>query len=261
MYAIECVPVSREWNTDETKGFCVNREAFDIIVKFFSSLNCVVDFLCAGIPFAAMRTVRLDQRTRLGLYLILCCGVVTAACSIGRAVSLDFKNPDPTFALVPLSYWTAAEMYGAIIFASLPALRQLLSLIHGKASAAAWSLRWPRRRRSHEPRPSSEPTVWTYSPDSGGFGSFMGSGGRTRQSFHGTSQVTSATGVEAARPANLAEVLEEEPERRENSAQKPSTPETRADSFFKMGSLELGETSGQTTQGPASESSGGENRL
>ena len=211
MYGIECVPISREWDMQEPEGFCVNREAFDIIVKFFSSLNCVVDFMCAGIPFVAMQTVRLDRKTRYGLYLILCCGIVTAACSIGRSVSLDFKSPDPTWTLVPLSYWTAAEMYGTIIFASLPALRQLLSLLYRKVSSNNSPSRrarspWRRTKWGCRGRTQTEPTEWTYSPDSGGFGSFMHSAGASRHIQHGEPELT-GTGCEEA--YDLASVSED----------------------------------------------------
>ena len=52
--------------------------------------------MCATIPFAALRDVQLDKRTKLGLFAILGCGLITAACSIGRVSALDFSNPDPT---------------------------------------------------------------------------------------------------------------------------------------------------------------------
>ena len=254
MYAIECVPISREWNDKETRGFCVDRKAFDIVVKFFSSLNCVVDFMCAMIPFVAMQTVRLDRRTRLGLYLILCCGVLTAACSIGRAVSLDFKNPDPTYYLVPLSYWTAAEMYGAIIFASLPALRQLLSLMRSKFATETDSPQWfwQRRRRS---RPHSEPTMWTYSPDSGGFGSFIGSARRTWASRRATERGTNAstrisgTNMTTHGVVSMAPVTEEDREIQAPPVHKTSTVDKPCDSFFELSSQEQGDSSGRTTRG------------
>ena len=74
-----------------------------------------------------MQHVQIDRRTKLGLFAILGCGLLTASCGIGRAVALDFSTKDQQWDLVPLLYWQFAEMYGAIIFASLPALRQLFS--------------------------------------------------------------------------------------------------------------------------------------
>ena len=111
------------------------------------ALNCVVDFICALVPFFALRHVQIDRRTKIGVFTILGCGLVTASCSIGRAVTLDFESPDetcslnpllqyhclttnpkqPPDALIPYSYWLDGELFGAIIFASLPAIRQLFT--------------------------------------------------------------------------------------------------------------------------------------
>ena len=114
-----------------------------------TAVNCLVDFLCVIIPISIIWRLQLKSCTQLGLILILLsCGVVTAACSIGRVVSLkDQVENDPTcesakqtnpFHLsvnsitntnqddwVDQTYWQIAEQYGGIIFASLPAIRQL----------------------------------------------------------------------------------------------------------------------------------------
>ena len=59
-----------------------------------TALNCIVDFMCATIPFFAMRNVQIDQRTKIGLFTILGCGLVTASCSIGRVTALNFQSKD-----------------------------------------------------------------------------------------------------------------------------------------------------------------------
>ena len=244
---------------EETDGFCIDREAFDAVVKFFSALNCVVDFMCAGIPFEAMRTVNLDRKTRYGLYAILCCGIVTAACSIGRAVSLDFKSPDPTYKLVPLSYWTAAEMYGAIIFASLPALRQLLSLVKRKLTSseeddqtARGKRRWWRRESRPQEPAHSGTTIWTYSPDSGGFRSFMGSDGRTIGAHASPTVTRELTRPGDEGPMSLAEMLNSDHNANRRSTLLATTMTAssvgkKPDSHIELGQVERGETSGRTT--------------
>ena len=143
--------------TSFVEAFCPSSVSVDAAADTSpAAFNCVVDFMCAGIPFLAIRNVQLEMRVKAGLYVLLSCGVITAACSIGRIVALDFHTVDKTCKprpshpgphskprkrkdsprrfktlthwtgdLVPLTYWTAAEMFGATIFASLPALHQL----------------------------------------------------------------------------------------------------------------------------------------
>lgn len=61
------------------------------------ALNCVVDFMCVGIPFVAVWGLeKVNMRTKVGLYALLCGGLITAACSIGRVNALDFHSADQT---------------------------------------------------------------------------------------------------------------------------------------------------------------------
>ena len=81
------------------------------------------------IPIIIICSLQLQSRRQLGLILILLsCGLVTAACSIGRVASLKSQvESDPTYDWIDQTYWQVAEQYGGIIFASLPAIRQLSS--------------------------------------------------------------------------------------------------------------------------------------
>lgn len=94
VYAIFCVPVEKGWD-NSVKGFCVPRDIVDKLNQVVASVYIVVDFACAGIPFAAIRKVQMDRIVKLLIYPLLTCGLLTAACSIGRLASSDFRSPDP----------------------------------------------------------------------------------------------------------------------------------------------------------------------
>ncbi|KAI9668867.1 MAG: hypothetical protein M1831_000937 [Alyxoria varia] len=124
LWGLSCVPVRKLWYP-ETPGHCMSLHRLDVATKAFAVFNVVEDFLCAGIPFVVIRGLQMKMRTKIGLYVVLCCGVVTAACSIGRMTAVNFESGDTSYNAVPLTYWSLAEAFGAVIFASLPALHQL----------------------------------------------------------------------------------------------------------------------------------------
>lgn len=146
----------------------------------------------------------------MGVFTILGCGLVTAGCSIGRAVTLDFASPDETCrclqpnyyiallttsdALIPWSYWLDGELFGAIIFASLPALHQLFShyTTHGTLKKVG--------KPSYHSRKPSAPI----------FTSSTAEGGLSKVKAHGREEIACQTDVyvelddvENARPETL----------------------------------------------------------
>ena len=52
--------------------------------------------MCALTPFLVVHSLQMAPRVKLSLYGVLCCGVVTAACGIGRIVALNFSVEDKT---------------------------------------------------------------------------------------------------------------------------------------------------------------------
>lgn len=110
-----------------------------MLTKSFSALNVFVDLLCATIPIIVIRDLQLQVRSKFALASILIsCGAVTAACAIGKVATLPTgPTPgDPTFEWVNVAYFQAAEQYGGLMFASLPAINQLQS--HFRTARSIW---------------------------------------------------------------------------------------------------------------------------
>ena len=124
IFILTCVPLSKLWKP-HTDGFCLNPEVIDKAGKTFAgpyffplhtyldifskclslallnktdisipAMNCVVDAMCAAAPFFFIGRTQLDRKTKSSLYVVLSAIVLTVACSIGRAVALDFKSKD-----------------------------------------------------------------------------------------------------------------------------------------------------------------------
>ncbi|KAL9054496.1 MAG: hypothetical protein Q9162_004142, partial [Coniocarpon cinnabarinum] len=129
VFAIICVPIDKQWNPS-VRGWCMTYGDLDKAQKAFYSLNCVIDFMYAILPFFILRRAQMSLRRKLAICLLLAGGLLTAACSIGAITSLDFASSDKTYDLVPLTYWIGAEVYGLIIIASLPAMHQLNNHYH-----------------------------------------------------------------------------------------------------------------------------------
>ncbi|KAI9714692.1 MAG: hypothetical protein M1828_001121 [Chrysothrix sp. TS-e1954] len=122
---VQCVPIKKQWDPT-TPGFCIPKDSFTIVDRFFGCINVIVDLIFALYSFYVVHGLKMQRKWRLALYLLLTCGLLAAVCSIGRVVASDLSSTDPTWDLIPLTFWALSEVSGVLILASMPAFHQLL---------------------------------------------------------------------------------------------------------------------------------------
>ena len=93
-YAIYCAPIQKGWDPS-VHGSCLAKVTIDKLNETVAAIYCAVDFMCAGIPFVTIRKVQMDRRIKALIIPLLMCGLLTAACSIGRLTSFHFDSKDP----------------------------------------------------------------------------------------------------------------------------------------------------------------------
>ena len=94
-------------------------------------LACVIDITTALIPEFLLHHLQMRLRTKVILNLIFALGLVTAALSVGRAATSNSHiwTEDATWRIMPSNTFSLVEEKLGIIFASAPALRQLLAYL------------------------------------------------------------------------------------------------------------------------------------
>ncbi|CAK7228492.1 hypothetical protein SBRCBS47491_006921 [Sporothrix bragantina] len=124
-----CVPVPFFWG--EGEGHCLNKLAF-----WFSnaSINIATDIAIIVLPMPLIKGLQIPLRQKVILMFIFAFGSVVCITSIIRLRSLlsISVSPDTTFAGVDIAMWSNIEINVAIMCASAPALKPLVSKIAPK---------------------------------------------------------------------------------------------------------------------------------
>ncbi|KAI9710648.1 MAG: hypothetical protein M1828_002135 [Chrysothrix sp. TS-e1954] len=159
-YGIKCVPFSRIWDKD-VPGHCLSDSVAAATLITNAALCSLMDFITALVPVFLLYGVRMKRRTKAALYAIFALGILTAACSLGRAgeTSTAKLSNDTTWRLIPTLMFGLFEEKCGIIVACLPAVRQLCVKISREGKGALRSTvptttRHPSTGRGSGPRRS-----------------------------------------------------------------------------------------------------------
>ncbi|CAL5870591.1 uncharacterized protein PFLUO_LOCUS4830 [Penicillium psychrofluorescens] len=122
---VNCVPVAKFWNHD-LPGHCLN---FEAIWFFNAAMNIATDLTLLSMPMPMLSQLRLPRMQKIALIGVFAIGILVVITSILRLSSLRIvaQSTDTSYSNVDAAYWTAAECNVAIICASLPFLRPLIS--------------------------------------------------------------------------------------------------------------------------------------
>ncbi|KAH8894656.1 hypothetical protein GQ53DRAFT_744746 [Thozetella sp. PMI_491] len=124
-----CVPVQFFWGVGE--GSCMNKLAF-----WFSNaaLNIATDIFIVSLPMPLIRKLQIPLRQKIVLMVVFAFGAFVCITSIIRLKSLlaISTSPDTTFDGVEIAIWSNIEINIAIICASVPALKPLVTKIFPK---------------------------------------------------------------------------------------------------------------------------------
>ncbi|TGO66335.1 hypothetical protein BOTNAR_0063g00170 [Botryotinia narcissicola] len=128
---VQCRPIIANWNLlAKAHAKCISPDTL-IDVSYLTT-----DLVCAALPFPILWDLKISQRTKHSVRLVMCLGFIAAICGIVRITHVkDLAGTnDPTYSSVQLGLWTAAELYTGIIVGSLPPCRKLFIVIWAKAT-------------------------------------------------------------------------------------------------------------------------------
>ncbi|KAM5343756.1 hypothetical protein ACJ41O_012293 [Fusarium nematophilum] len=126
LLAISCLPIS--FLAPSTAGWCLDTLP---IWYFSSAMSLATDILIFCIPLPSVLKLQLPIRQKIMVILIFCLGFFVCIISVYRMCTLRgavFSN-DPPWDNVGAAIWSPIELNCAIICASLPSLRPLVSKI------------------------------------------------------------------------------------------------------------------------------------
>ncbi|KAI9812642.1 MAG: hypothetical protein M1827_004631 [Pycnora praestabilis] len=137
--AFQCFPLAKAWNKD-LSGKCINPQVLTRLTEVFGAIGCATDFACVVIPIFIFRSLQINKRTKIALYIILLLGLITAACAIGKSVTSSFQSADLTYDFVPVEIWAGFEGNFGLTVACIPALRPLFArLLQGTSKGSKTS--------------------------------------------------------------------------------------------------------------------------
>ncbi|KAI0397512.1 hypothetical protein F5Y17DRAFT_477430 [Xylariaceae sp. FL0594] len=123
----QCTPLVKAWDaTRRLPGTCINTTAF---FYFTSGFNIVTDVWILLLPIPTLRTLKINKHSRYVLYGIFGAGAFATAMSCVRLHSIRIYTlaVDPFKDGVLVNLWSMVEVNVAIVCASIPALKPLVT--------------------------------------------------------------------------------------------------------------------------------------
>lgn len=100
-----------------------------LTIEATSGIHIVLDIWLIALPIKTLMSVRRPIREKVALIVIFGLGVFSATASIVRLYSIRIftLSKDPFFDVTPVNLWSMIEVNIAIVCASIPALKCLVS--------------------------------------------------------------------------------------------------------------------------------------
>ncbi|KAI0465750.1 hypothetical protein F4859DRAFT_507844 [Xylaria cf. heliscus] len=123
----QCTPLEKAWDVTRTlPGRCINTTAF---FYFTSGFNILTDVWILLLPIPTLRSLKISRHSRYVLFSIFGIGGFATAMSCVRLYSIHIYTlaEDPFKDGVLVNLWSMVEVNIAIICASIPAMKPLIS--------------------------------------------------------------------------------------------------------------------------------------
>ena len=121
MWIMSCQPVRTAWYGE---GICMSKHEKEAIIMTQAVISIVSDFSLAAFPIFYFWRLQVDLKTKVGLCLLMCLGVITGVCCIVRTVLNGEAMPvDETYDGIVNWIWRLFEVQFGIIAACIPTLR------------------------------------------------------------------------------------------------------------------------------------------
>ncbi|KAI1151285.1 hypothetical protein F4825DRAFT_477260 [Nemania diffusa] len=123
----QCAPLEKAWDVTRTlPGTCIDTTAF---FYFTSGFNILTDVWILLLPIPTLRSLKISQHSRYVLYGLFGIGGFATAMSCVRLYSIHIytRAEDPFKDGVLVNLWSMVEVNIAIVCASVPALKPLVT--------------------------------------------------------------------------------------------------------------------------------------
>jgi hypothetical protein len=121
------VPIPKLWDfANELEGRCINVTVF---FYFTSAFSILTDFWILALPIRTLLGIQRATREKVILIGIFLVGIFACICSIVRLYSIRVytQSTDPFYDAVPINTWSMVEVNVALICASVPSIKPLVS--------------------------------------------------------------------------------------------------------------------------------------
>ena len=122
-FGLQCKPFRGIW--DHTiEAQCFDLKTLQSLFYGATVLGTLTDFIVVITPLTVLRNLQMSRAVKIGISIIMSLSFITAGLSIGKCIVTPGIR-DPYFDSVPVQVLSLFEENLGIIFASVPALRQL----------------------------------------------------------------------------------------------------------------------------------------
>lgn len=128
----QCTPAFALW-TQVPDSTCWNPHVIAYTGAATAVFSAFVDLNVAIYPIFILRKLQMDTRKKVGICFLMSLGATATICAACKIPHLqDQTTKDITWAVIPLSCWTMAEVNVVMIAASVPMLRPFWLWARGK---------------------------------------------------------------------------------------------------------------------------------
>ncbi|KAI9803689.1 MAG: hypothetical protein M1833_000601 [Piccolia ochrophora] len=194
------IPTNAYWDHDVTPTKAIDGNA---LFQANAAFNIATDFLLLIMPMTVLWKLKISNTQKLGVSLIFVLGVFTCVASIMRVVlyrDSKGKNDDP-FVWGTSVWWTAGEVFLAIICACLPTFRPLILMGYKNATSYISSGHGSKGTESFTSKEANAPFHTEDYRETGGVHGLSGADVGTRaNAYHEKSNSTSESDLERGVP-------------------------------------------------------------
>ncbi|MCJ1379782.1 hypothetical protein MMC17_002885 [Xylographa soralifera] len=126
MFVLQCIPLTAVWDPS-VSGTCYGLGVTYNVAYAATGLDALTDLASAIIPIFVIQRLSINLHTKIAIGMLMGLGVVAAACSITKAITVQglFGDDYPWAVAIP-AMWSVLELKLGFIIATVPAVRPLL---------------------------------------------------------------------------------------------------------------------------------------
>jgi len=140
LFVLQCIPLTAVWDPSIT-GKCYGLGLTYEVAYAGVGLDALTDLISAIVPIFIILHLRIDLHTKIAIGILMGLGVVTAACSIAKAVTVQglFGDDYPWAVAIP-AVWSVLELKLGLIIATAPPIRPLLGKLFKLTKRSVYSI-------------------------------------------------------------------------------------------------------------------------